>query len=1188
MADYLDVLVLCAAPVDARPALNLAEEFANLEDEVRRATIPIRLRRVFPPTFEQLQRELSAGALHLRRPRVFHFLGHGEEDGLWFEKEDGSGVRVEIARLRKLFRDTPIDLALFNACWTDTVRVEGLCNLVVRDGAVRAAIGHGRPVEDESALVFARHLYKGLTMGLTVGQARQAAVNALAERGLPGSGEVGLRGDATLRLGDDLVPGERSAIIEDGLPKRGYLPESGLFCGRADDYLTISRSLGDRGQIAFGIWGIGGIGKTALAREVARRNAWRYAHGGAVWVDAREITPPTATGLLRMALTRLVLGADASDPTFGLARHLKAAPGLIVLDNLEALPEAEQETLARQLDQLPRNGSRVVLTARMRVAPIESLADARSLLLTRGLDTWSGAHYAYHLAKTKGIQALAVVPEKEGEDLVGPCARVSRSVSGHPEMIKLAVGIARAGTETLDAALSGMAGDLEERLGELLEQGLRLIDEDGRRLLRLLWLFPTGRLLPDAMRAACQAVERLDAAGPDGQKDEAPVEPPAWIDAAFRQLQRAAFLDYDQGSSVYRFHQTIRDYVARVLPLDPERSWAGCLSLLGFYIRYIGANGANRAAVDRCIDHVLVLMESVWDWRDEPDPDIDIVLTFLVDGLCGYFADRGLWQIGVRWLERAIELRRSLEHCRDAGWLAYELYSLALLLSDLGDLADARQALEESIQLLNDVNAQGRLAKCLSLMAAIEMKQGNPAEARRLLQESIAMFESIGDPAESAHALRILATLEYHQGNLDAARLLVQRSLEIDEPLDNRQGIAAALHLLDHIEDQQGNLSEARKLLRRSMELSRKLGDRWGFAVSQGNLAIKEFQQGNLVESRRLLREAIASLGALGDQANLAGSLFALARIEERQGDLPESRRLLERSIDLYEDSGDVEGLAAALVGLAELEEGSLHNAEARDLLTRAVESLERVGAQGGLANALNALARVQLNLGNRAEARALLDRCIAIRESIGDRRGLASALDTLGDMALDDHEFDEAGRWLERAMAISGELGYLNSYAISSSRYAFVKIHRGEIDAALSLAREAVRLHESIGSADAVKSRQMLAGVEELAASIPDRSLLAEYQELMGHVMATAPDLRIGELGEALEVVRAERRHDQEALLQLARSQVYWIGGDFRAAQEALGLAREAAGRFSKDQCMKYAALLKRFEAEHPFAYVM
>jgi hypothetical protein len=109
-AGYLDVLLLCAAPVDVRPALNLAVEVANFEEVVRRSPIPIRLRRVFPPTFEQLQRELSPVALRQRAPRVFHFLGHGDlrlDEGLALGERPGRGWHADArlpARSRLLLR----------------------------------------------------------------------------------------------------------------------------------------------------------------------------------------------------------------------------------------------------------------------------------------------------------------------------------------------------------------------------------------------------------------------------------------------------------------------------------------------------------------------------------------------------------------------------------------------------------------------------------------------------------------------------------------------------------------------------------------------------------------------------------------------------------------------------------------------------------------------------------------------------------------------------------------------------------------------------------------------------------------------------------------------------------------------------------------------------------------------------
>jgi CHAT domain len=422
-AGYLDVLLLCAAPVDARPALNLAVEVANFEEVVRRSPIPIRLRRVFPPTFEQLQRELSPVALRQRAPRVFHFLGHGEEDYLWFEDADGSGDKVTAARLRRLFSGTPFRLALLNACWSATPRVKNLCVHLVEGAGLAAAIGHGKPVADTSAIAFACRFYAEIARGQSIRHAYFAGRNALAEKGLPGVGEIDLIGDGDLRLDEGLAPGDRPGRVEGGMPTRGYLPDPGFFCGREEEFLLVARTLADPSTRGFGIWGIGGIGKTALAKEAARRNAWRYRDGGAVFFDTRDVAPPTTAEILRRALARLDPAARGDDPVFELITRLIQAPGLIVLDNLESLPEVEYNALARFVGQVPRNGSHVLMTGRAPIRAIADLPEVPTLLLTTGLHKIDGAHYAHRVAETKGVSLLRDDP---------PASRRGRSEDSAP------------------------------------------------------------------------------------------------------------------------------------------------------------------------------------------------------------------------------------------------------------------------------------------------------------------------------------------------------------------------------------------------------------------------------------------------------------------------------------------------------------------------------------------------------------------------------------------------------------------------------------------------------------------------------------------------------------------------------------------------------------------------------------
>ena len=129
-------------------------------------------------------------------------------------------------------------------------------------------------------------------------------------------------------------------------------------------------------------------------------------------------------------------------------------------------------------------------------------------------------------------------------------------------------------------------------------------------------------------------------------------------------------------------------------------------------------------------------METAWADRREPGP-LDVVLAGMVDALGYYFDRRGLWQLGDRWNERAIALRRGSGIPQDESALAHELYRRACLLHIRGQYKEAVQLLRESLQLIEKAaNLQGQAAS-LHQLAIIENAQGNPAEVRRLLQQSL-------------------------------------------------------------------------------------------------------------------------------------------------------------------------------------------------------------------------------------------------------------------------------------------------------------------------------------------------------------------------------------------------------------------------------------------------------------------
>ena len=261
MPDYLDVLVLCADPVKLKPSLNLAQELVHFEKVIGKPELPIRMRRVFPPTLEQLRKEFARAALQGRQPSVFHFLGHGDSDGLYFENEHGEARLVKGHELKEALAQSPVKLALLNACWSATNRSISLIEFLIREQLAEVAIGHATPVADVSAVEFSKQVYTRITQGKSIRVACQEAASELAEQGMSGATDIKFVGNGDIELTTGFVIGSRPCVIESCLPTMGHLPEPPAFYGRGEELVQLSQSFADVSLTGFGLWGIGGIGK---------------------------------------------------------------------------------------------------------------------------------------------------------------------------------------------------------------------------------------------------------------------------------------------------------------------------------------------------------------------------------------------------------------------------------------------------------------------------------------------------------------------------------------------------------------------------------------------------------------------------------------------------------------------------------------------------------------------------------------------------------------------------------------------------------------------------------------------------------------------------------------------------------------------------------------------------------------
>jgi CHAT domain len=160
--EAITVLFIAASPENETP-LRLDREVREIQQRVRtsafRDAVKFEL-RLATRTTDLLQ------ALNEVKPDVVHFSGHGTQDALVFEDDDGFAKPLTNADLAHLLRISSerIRLAVFNSC-------ESAAQAAIACDHLDAAIGMDEPVEDDAAKTFAGQFYNAIGFGKSLADA---------------------------------------------------------------------------------------------------------------------------------------------------------------------------------------------------------------------------------------------------------------------------------------------------------------------------------------------------------------------------------------------------------------------------------------------------------------------------------------------------------------------------------------------------------------------------------------------------------------------------------------------------------------------------------------------------------------------------------------------------------------------------------------------------------------------------------------------------------------------------------------------------------------------------------------------------------------------------------------------------------------------------------------------------------
>lgn len=748
------------------------------------------------------------------------------------------------------------------------------------------------------------------------------------------------------------------------------------FLGRSDDLVSLETTLHQTDIVA--ICGLGGMGKTTLARQYAWQQRDQYS---VTWWLSAESESSILDGLLALGAT-FIPGHDKRTDRLAAAQQVTtsilsglAKPALLVFDGLED---------ERLLDPwLPTKG-KVIITSRNAVWRSEiatvsllplSVADAELVLQHA---TWR-------------------------RDLTGPVVKqIAQLLDGLPlALVHAAMYLNDVNTVSAQDFVhrfTAMLADVPRGaeypravfvvMRELIAKAEAQAPGAAAILCLAGFLAPTP--IPAQLFRGPADVYSDELRPPATVSGNAPLDlgstvvAPERVDRALECLNRYSLVTYASETDSFDVHRLLQA-AARDMVADAAPAWIRAAVEIVDAAFPSGEFGTWRSCAD-LLPHAHTVLGASRRGEDTP-------ATARLAHRCGtYLVQRAAYGEAEPLLRRALAENRA-RYGPDSLAVVRDLTSLASLFAETNRTGEAEPLVEEAL--------------------------------------AIGTREYGADSPEITHILDVLAQTLYLKNRLREALEVYRRELKIDIAHHGAQDptVAADLRRIAEILAETGDVEEAERLFSSSLEIERfrhgendprTAGALHGLAHL---LAVSK----HFPEAEAIYRELIPLLeDTLGsDHPDLAAALcdFAHMLIETNRTD--EAKPLLGRAMTMYETTygPDHPYVAVALTnsGRLALAEGRFADAEAAFRRALNIDEASYGASHREVAVDLTLYGNLLIDLGRYDEAEQLLRRARDITDSAYGPKNpdVSDTLNALGRLLLRSHRFAEADPLIRRAIRI-------------------------------------------------------------------------------------------------------------------------------------------------------------------------
>jgi len=658
--------------------------------------------------------------------------------------------------------------------------------------------------------------------------------------------------------------------------------------GREQDVAAIEAMLSRPEVRLVTLAGVGGIGKTRLALQIASHMRTFFADGVCFAGLVSASDPALIPSIIADTLSIRQVGNLSIFEQVKLFLHDKQL--LLILDNFEHLVAAASlvEDLLAACPAL-----KIIVTSRI-VLRLRAEFEYQVMPLTLPDLEWSPHDTGIRQSPAVALFVQRARMVNPNFQLTQANARTIAEICVQLDGLPLAIELAAARTRLLPPqallnrlsrrfdVLTGGAVTMpvhQQTLRNTLKWSYDLLDTNEQQLFRRLAVFERGWTL--------EAAEVLGNANREMQDDL------QILDGLASLIDKSLLRQIEHEGPEPRFvmYMTVREYGLECLRENGEED----------LIRRAHAD-YYLALVEEAEPHLKGEQQLLWLRRlDREQRNLRTALNWLITheegekalrfcvALWWFWQTRGYWSEGRRWLKASLAIpsagERTLMRARG-------LSAAGELAGAQTDWQEAQQLLSESMTLFKEVGDDGGYVLPMSTMGWILLRQGDYAAAVPLMEECITRCRKLGRNWELCRVLLWLGNLTFLQGDLERATALAQEGLTLAQELGDRTLIYRGFNNMGYFFLFKGDLVQSTALTQEGLALARELGDKLFIVQTLETLGSIALSQGDLQQAISCFTEGYTLASELGNELLVSWYLVGLARVEVAQHQLKRAARL--------------------------------------------------------------------------------------------------------------------------------------------------------------------------------------------------------------------------------------------------------------------------------------------------------